>query len=195
MLDTYGRKYVNPLIDLGAKFFSKLNFKPNNITVLALLLGVLSSILIYFDKMILAVIMLWISGYLDSVDGAMARMEGISSSWGTLLDITFDRIVELSIILILALKFQESRLSLLFLTMTILISMTIFLTVGALAKNNGVKSFRYQAGVAERSEGFIFFSFMILFSTSHLNILTNLFSVIILITIIQRILEAKRLLS
>lgn len=193
MLDTYGRKYVNPLIDFGAKVFSNFKLTPNQVTLMALLLGILSSVLIYFDKIILAVILLWASGYLDSVDGAMARMKGISSSWGTLLDITFDRIVELGIILVLAFKFPESRLALLFLTMTILISMTIFLTVGALATNNGVKSFRYQAGVAERSEGFILFSLMILFSSSYLNVLTNLFSVVILITIVQRILEAKRL--
>ena len=195
MLDTYGRKYFNPLIDLGAKLFSKLNLKPNHITVLALIFGIISAILIYFDKLILSIIILWISGYLDSVDGAMARMKGESSSWGTLLDVTFDRIVELGMILVLAFKFPKSRLALLFLTMTILISMTIFLTVGALSKNNGVKSFRYQAGVAERSEGFIFFSLMILFSSSYLNTLINLFSFIILITIIQRTLEAKRLLS
>ena len=53
--------------------------------------------------------------------------------------------------------------------------MTIFLTVGALAQNNGMKSFRYQAGLAERSEGFICFSFMILLSSIKLNLVTNIF--------------------
>lgn len=195
MLDTYGRKYVNPVIDLGAKVLLKCKLTPNSVSIIALILGVLSSVLLYFDKLILAVVFLWISGYLDSVDGAMARIKSLTSNFGTLLDITFDRIVELGIIFVLALKFENSRLELLILTMMILISMTIFLTVGALAKNNGVKSFRYQAGIAERSEGFIFFSLMILLSYTKLGLVTNIFSIVILITIIQRALEAKKLLT
>lgn len=195
MLDTYGRKYVNPFIDLGAKVLLKCKLTPNSVSIIALILGVLSSVLLYFDKLILAVVFLWISGYLDSVDGAMARIKSLTSNFGTLLDITFDRIVELGIIFVLALKFENSRLELLILTMMILISMTIFLTVGALAKNNGVKSFRYQAGIAERSEGFILFSLMILLSYTKLGLVTNIFSIVILITIIQRALEAKKLLT
>ena len=73
-------------------------------------------------------------------------------------------------------------------------SMTIFLTVGALSEKKGVKSFYYQAGVVERSEGFIFFSLMILIP-SYLGIITNIFSILIIITAIQRFLEAKRLLD
>lgn len=195
MLDTYGRKYVNPLIDFGAKLLLKLRLTPNKVSILALFIGILSSIALYFDKLFFSIILLWISGYLDSVDGAMARKNNIISSFGTLLDITFDRIVEVSIIFILALKFENSRLQLLVLMIMILISMTIFLTVGALAKNEGFKSFKYQAGLAERAEGFIFFTFMILLSSINLNLLTNIFSIIIFITIIQRALEAKKILN
>ncbi|MGL5243994.1 MAG: CDP-alcohol phosphatidyltransferase family protein [Sarcina sp.] len=195
MLDTYGRKYVNPLINFGAKCFLRIKLKPNEVTFLALIVGVLTGVFIYIDKLVIAVITLWISGYLDSVDGAMARESKKTSALGTLMDITFDRIVELTIILVLAIRFPESRLNFLILTMLILISMTIFLTVGALAQNNGVKSFRYQAGLAERSEGFILLSLMIVFSNTQLNLFINLFSLIIGITIIQRAVEARKLLK
>lgn len=161
MLDTHARKYVNPIIELGAKFLLKLNLTPNNVTILALLIGVSTSIFLYFDMQISAVILLWVSGYLDAVDGAMARKSNSSSSFGTLLDIVSDRIVEVSIVLVLGLKFIDVRYNLIILTVCILMSMTIFLTVGALSEKKGVKSFYYQAGVAERSEGFIFFSLMI----------------------------------
>ncbi|MPQ42732.1 CDP-alcohol phosphatidyltransferase family protein [Clostridium tarantellae] len=195
MLDTYGRRYVNPLINFGAKCFLKIKLKPNEVTLLALMVGILAGLFIYLDKSIIAVITLWLSGYLDSVDGAMARESKKISPLGTLMDITFDRIVELTIILVLAVRFPESRLNLLILTMTILISMTIFLTVGALAKNNGIKSFRYQAGLAERSEGFIFLSLMIIFANTYLNLFINLFTLIIGITIFQRAIEAKKILK
>ena len=194
MLDTHARKYVNPIIELGAKFLLKLNLTPNNVTILALLIGVSTSIFLYFDMQISAVILLWVSGYLDAVDGAMARKSNSSSSFGTLLDIVSDRIVEVSIVLVLGLKFIDVRYNLIILTVCILMSMTIFLTVDALSEKKGVKSFYYQAGVAERSEGFIFFSLMILIP-SYLGIITNIFSVLIIITAVQRFLEAKRLLQ
>ena len=194
MLDTHARKYVNPIIELGAEFLLKLKLTPNNVTILALLLGVSTSIFLYFDMQIIAVTLLWVSGYLDAVDGAMARRSNSSSSFGTLLDIVSDRIVEVSIVLVLGLKFVDVRYNLIVLTVCILMSMTIFLTVGALSEKKGVKSFFYQAGVVERSEGFIFFSLMILIP-SYLGIITNIFSILIIITAIQRFLEAKRLLD
>ena len=194
MLDTHARKYVNPIIELGAKFLLRLKLTPNNVTILALLLGISTSIILYFDMQIIAVTLLWVSGYLDAVDGAMARRSNSSSSFGTLLDIVSDRIVEVSIVLVLGLKFVDVRYNLIVLTVCILMSMTIFLTVGALSEKKGVKSFYYQAGVAERSEGFIFFSLMILIP-SYLGIITNIFSILIIITAIQRFLEAKRLLD
>lgn len=194
MLDTHARKYVNPIIELGAKFLLKLKLTPNNVTILALLLGISTSIFLYFDMQVVAVIVLWISGYLDAVDGAMARRSNSSSSFGTLLDIVSDRIVEVSIVLVLGIKFIDVRYNFIVLTVCILMSMTIFLTVGALSEKKGVKSFYYQAGVAERSEGFIFFSLMILFP-GYLRIITNIFSILITVTAIQRFLEAKRLLD
>ncbi|WP_305303193.1 CDP-alcohol phosphatidyltransferase family protein [Romboutsia ilealis] len=194
MLDTHARKYVNPIIELGAKFLLKLKLTPNNVTILALLLWISTSIFLYFDMQVVAVIVLWISGYLDAVDGAMARRSNSSSSFGTLLDIVSDRIVEVGIVLVLGIKFVDLRYNFIVLTACILMSMTIFLTVGALSEKKGVKSFYYQAGVAERSEGFIFFSLMILFP-SYLRIITNIFSILIIVTAIQRFLEAKRLLD
>lgn len=194
MLDTHARKYVNPFIEYGANFFIKVKISANNITILALILGILSSVLLYFDKNIFAVIILWISGYLDAVDGLVARKTNSSSSFGTVLDITFDRIVEIGIILVIGMKFADVRFNLIILLASILISMVIFLTVGAVSEKSGIKSFYYQAGVAERSEGFIMFSLMML-SKNNLNVIINLFSFIILITAIQRISEARKILK
>ena len=42
MLDTYGRKYVNPIIDLGANTLLKLRLTPNGVSIIALIIGVLS---------------------------------------------------------------------------------------------------------------------------------------------------------
>ncbi|WP_297517997.1 CDP-alcohol phosphatidyltransferase family protein [uncultured Clostridium sp.] len=194
MLDTRGRRNVDFIIDFIATIFIKLKFTANNVTVFALIVGLLSSVLIYFQYYILAVILLWISGALDAVDGAVARKTKHSSLFGTLMDITFDRIVEIGIIFALGLKFTDSLLSLLLLAFSIILSMTIFLTVGALSQNDGIKTFRYQAGLVERTEAFILFSVMILF-TSHLTVIAFVFAGLIFITAMQRFYEAYKLLS
>lgn len=193
MLDTHARKYVNGIIEGGADFFLRLKLTPNQVTLLALLIGTGVSVSIYLDMGILAVILLWLSGYLDAVDGSMARKSKQSSAVGTLMDITFDRIVEIGIILAIGIKFVDMRMNLIILLASILMSMTIFLTVGALTEKKGMKSFYYQAGLAERSEGFILFSIMILFPM-YLSITINLFSTMVLITAAQRFLEARKIL-
>ena len=194
MLDTHGRKYLSPLFKGAANIFLKLNMTPNNITVIGFLIGVLPFVCIYFDNPLIAVTLLWISGFLDAVDGEMARISGNSTPWGTLMDITFDRLVELGVILAIALKHPQFRLELLFLTAAIILSMTIFLTVGALSQNKGSKSFYYQAGVAERTEGFLFFTLMVLMP-KHLTLITSIFAILIVITALQRMIEARRLLK
>ncbi|UWD49048.1 CDP-alcohol phosphatidyltransferase family protein [Clostridioides difficile] len=193
MLDTHARKYVEPFISKGAKFFLKLKLTPNNVTIIALVVGISTSLFIYLDMKVLAIITLWVSGYLDAVDGNMARSSNKTSLFGTLMDITFDRIVEISMILVFGLKMIDVRLNLMILLSSILMSMTIFLTVGALTDKKGMKSFYYQAGVAERSEGFILFTLMILFQ-SYIGMIANLFSIVVLFTAIQRLLEAKKIL-
>jgi CDP-diacylglycerol--glycerol-3-phosphate 3-phosphatidyltransferase len=192
VLDTHARKYVDPIIDKTSKGFLTLNMTPNQVTILAFITGVIASVLVYFDYNIVACLLLWLSGFLDAVDGAMARKSNNSTPWGTLLDITFDRIVEIFIIISLALKFNQLIFNYLILTCCIIFSMTIFLTVGALSEKNGIKSFYYQAGVAERTEGFIFFTFMILIP-NNTGLITNIFSLLIFITAIQRMMEAKKI--
>lgn len=192
MLDTYGRKIANPFIEFIANKFIKINLSANEITILAVIIGLLVGALIYFEYNILAVITLWLSGLLDAVDGTVARKQSNSTAWGTLMDITFDRIVELTVIISIALKFPESRLSLIILSSSIIISMTVFLTVGALSEKKGIKSFYYQAGIAERTEGFILFSLMILFSNKSI-IITYIFAILVIITAIQRMMEARKI--
>lgn len=194
MLDTYGRKYFQKFIEVGANLGIKFGFSANNITIFALFLGVISGVINYFYSPFLSVIILWLSGYFDAVDGTIARKTKSSSDFGTVMDITFDRIVEGSIIISMALKYSSLAVSLVILTVCIVLSMTVFLTTGMLAEKKGEKTFYYQAGLAERTEGFIMLSLIMLMGEKSL-IIINLFIIMILITIIQRFLEAKKILK
>ncbi|WP_417204143.1 CDP-alcohol phosphatidyltransferase family protein [Acetoanaerobium sticklandii] len=193
MLDTHGRKYVEPIIESIANGFINRNISANKVTVLAFLLGISSGIWMLMGEPLIATSVLWISGLFDAVDGAIARKTGTSSSWGALMDITFDRIVELSVIISLAVLYPSARLALIMLTGSIIISMTVFLTVGALSKNTKNKAFYYQAGLAERTEGFIMSSLMMLFS-NYIIIITIVYFLAILFTAGQRLKEAYELL-
>ncbi|AIY05439.1 CDP-alcohol phosphatidyltransferase [Planococcus sp. PAMC 21323] len=193
MLDTHARKHVQPVVDKTADFLLKIGLSANSVTKIAFAVGLSSGVFIYLDQPLWAVIVLWLSGYLDVVDGTMARKTK-PSPWGTLLDISFDRMVEISVILGLAFRFPDAMWALLLLSTSIIVAMTVFLTVGALTDKKGVKSFYYQAGLAERTEGFILFTLMIVFST-HLIAITLIFVAIQLFTIYQRMAEAKRILN
>ena len=192
MLDTKARKAVQPIFEKTANFFIARNLTPNHITVLALMIGLVPAGLLFLGVPgIWAVGVLWVSGFLDAVDGTMARITKASSPFGTIMDITFDRIVEISLIILIAGRFSAEPLIFVFLATTIIVNMTIFLTVGAATDKASEKSFYYQPGLTERTEGFIMFSLMILLS-GYTDIIAMIFSGMILFTSGQRFLEAYR---
>ncbi len=71
---------------------------PNTITVVSLLFSFLPATLYYFKHVQLGGLLLLVSGGLDVMDGAVARVTGRTSSFGGFLDSTFDRISDLAIL-------------------------------------------------------------------------------------------------
>lgn len=194
MLDTHCRRYIQPLIGVGAEIAMKFGLSANAVTIIAMLLGVFSGGLVVFGFNVLAVLVLWFSGYLDAVDGTIARKTKSSSAFGTVMDITFDRMVEGAVILGVAYKYSEFSFISLILAISIIISMTIFLTTGPLAENKGEKTFYYQAGLAERTEGFLMLSLIILLK-ENAGLVINIFTGMVLFTAFQRFREARKILK
>ncbi|MFB5663973.1 CDP-alcohol phosphatidyltransferase family protein [Alteribacillus sp. HJP-4] len=193
MLDTHARKYVQPLIGKTADGLLRIGLTANQVTGISFIIGAACGPLIFYDLPAAAVVLLWLSGFLDAVDGSMARKTK-TSAFGTVMDVTFDRIVEISVILGLAFRFPDTMWALLLLSVSIIFSITVFLTVGNVSDKSDMKSFYYQAGLAERTEGFILFSFMIMFPAMLL-FFTLLFFAVETFTGIQRMFEAKKILK
>ena len=84
-------------------FFSKSGLNPNQITLLSLLPAVISFYFIINQNFLLATLFFAITGFLDIVDGAVARVMGRVTIKGAYLDTIIDRYVEFLIILGLAL--------------------------------------------------------------------------------------------
>lgn len=194
MLDTHGRKYLDKYFNITSDYLIKLGLKPTQSTCIALVTGMLASLVYYFDNIVIAILLLWFSGFLDAVDGAMARKMRSITKTGTLLDICFDRVVELVFIVVFALKHQDSTFALLCLTCAIVLSMSVFLTSGMLLENNGKKSFHYQAGLMERTEGFIMFTIMMILNSSMKEI-AFIYAALVLFTAVQRLMEAIKALE
>lgn len=152
-------------VDSIARFLGN-KIKPNTITLLALSVGLLSAVSLYFDKY-LCVFLLLLSGYLDILDGSVARLQNASSNFGTLLDILSDRLVEVFIIIAI---FISQPLQNLWVAVLMFISISFcmysFLLVGIFSQRESQKSFYYSSGLIERAETFIFFIVMILLPTA-----------------------------
>ncbi|HEY3367875.1 MAG TPA: CDP-alcohol phosphatidyltransferase family protein [Symbiobacteriaceae bacterium] len=194
MIDTYLRRFVQPVFDQTAATMDRAGATPNQVTVGAFAVGLAAGPLVATGHPFCATGVLWLSGLLDVVDGSLARRTGRSSAWGTTMDIVFDRLVEVGVMLGLAARYPAAGTAMLWLMGAIIFSMTVFLTVGALAEKQGVKSFYYQAGVMERTEGFILFSAMMLLP-AYLVPLTWLFVAVESFTGLQRFYEAHQIFS
>lgn len=192
MLDTKARKYLQPAFEKMADLLIYMKISANQLTEVALLFGLLAAISVYFGYNIIGVVLLWISGSLDAVDGTIARRTASSSALGTVLDILFDRVVEILVLLAIAFTNPFTGIYIAIVLSSIIISMTVFLTVGALAEKKCEKSFYYQPGLVERTEAFIMISLVVLITGFRVEILL-LFAAMILFTAFQRVREATRI--
>ncbi|HNY97564.1 MAG TPA: CDP-alcohol phosphatidyltransferase family protein [Candidatus Pacearchaeota archaeon] len=86
-----------------ANVFTKLPLTPNQVTVISIFFALASAYYLYIGDILMGLIMLIISGYLDLVDGAIARAKGLASKTGAYIDTITDRYVE--IILLIGMSF------------------------------------------------------------------------------------------
>lgn len=189
--NVYQRIFINPFI--SHSWLQKI--PPNLITLCSLFVGLIASLFIFLHLPIPALIMLVISGFLDTVDGSLARLQHCSSSFGSALDIFCDRVVEFTVIFSLFLYAPEERgvIALLMLGSTLL-CITSFLVVGIFTANRSNKSFYYSSGMIERSEAFIFFALMILFP-SQFFLLGSCFAALTMLTSLIRLAEFYKISS
>lgn len=192
MIEPYIRpSYQQILGDPLAQMLGKI-LSPNAITLLSVLTGVGILPTLLSNQTTIALILLVLSGLLDTLDGTVARLSHKASPFGTVLDILGDRVVEFAIVLGLFLVSPEHRaLACIIMLGSMLICVTSFLVVGIFSKNESHKSFHYSSGLMERPEAFVFFGAMILFY-DYFQILAFLFSFLVFLTALLRMIEFKK---
>jgi len=141
----------------------------NQLTIIGLVIGLISSLFIYLSSVntelsitfiVLSMIFIIISFFIDTLDGSVARFEG-PTIFGGILDIFCDRLVEISIIVAIV---ATDPLNLvwpgMFTLAAIIMCISMFLIVGGIIKRDELdeksKVIIYQGGLMERSETFFF---------------------------------------
>lgn len=164
----------------------------NHVTLFAVLIGVSVLPLLYWQHPWLAAIALLLSGYLDTLDGTLARLAEHASDLGSCFDIVGDRLVEAMVIIGLFAVAPDTRgLACLLMFASILLCITSFLVVGIFTANQSAKSFHYSEGLIERAEAFIFFILMILWPSAFIW-LTWLFVILVNVTTCLRLYDFYR---
>lgn len=191
MLETLTRNtYQKYCVDFIAIKLSKIT-NPNTITLFATLFGLSVPILLTQNHPDIAILMLLLSGYCDTLDGTIARFQKKTSDFGTMLDIMSDRVVECAVIFGLFMADPLTRGPItLGMLVSIILCITSFLTVGVFTKNNGDKNFHYSPGLMERAEAFIFFIAMILLP-KYFEQLGLVFIILVLWTTFHRIIDFR----
>jgi archaetidylinositol phosphate synthase len=193
VLDTKARRFVQPALDAIAAACLRSGVGADALTVAGMLVGVAAAAIVVLGHPLAGFAVLWLSGLIDAADGTLARLT-LATPLGAILDITFDRVVEISMIAALAWLHPEARLELVILAGIVAIAMSLFLSIGAAVQNSSAKSFHYAPGLGERTEAFICLSLMIL-DQARLALWTWVFIAVIVFTMGQRLLHARRMLT
>ncbi|WP_058512655.1 CDP-alcohol phosphatidyltransferase family protein [Legionella santicrucis] len=178
----YQQIFVNPIANHLPYFIT-----PNQITLLSGILGLLIFPALLFHQEFLAICLLLLSGYCDTLDGTVARFSQQTSNWGSVLDIMIDRLVELVVVLALwCVAPLERGLWCLLMLGSMLLCITSFLVVGIFSENHSQKSFHYSPGLMERAEAFSFFIAMMVWPHAFV-FLAFLFTLLVTFTAIVRL--------
>ncbi len=98
--DGYISKYVNrKASEPMAQLLAKTRVTPNQITWAAFVIALLSFISFIFGHNIVGGLLVQLSSIVDGVDGSLARLKGMTSTFGGFLDSVLDRYADILIVL------------------------------------------------------------------------------------------------
>jgi len=98
--DGYISKYVNrKASEPMARLFAKTKITPNQITWTAFGIALLSFISFIFGLNIIGGLLVQLSSIVDGIDGSLARLKGMTSTFGGFLDSVLDRYADILIVL------------------------------------------------------------------------------------------------
>jgi phosphatidylglycerophosphate synthase len=197
MLDTWFNRTgsaTDRFLNGAAQAFIDRGVRAEMLTYAAVAIGVLSAGLFYCGFGPLAFGLLLLSGFLDAVDGRVARLGEGATPWGGVLDLTFDRVVEAAVLLGITVPRPELHVPGLVLAATWYVNLCVFLAVGTATEKHGEKIIDYPPGVLERGEALVF-AFIVVVLPATAALAAYLYAVLEVVTAAQRFAHGRRALS
>jgi phosphatidylglycerophosphate synthase len=194
MLDSFFARpgsAVARALDAAALRLVRQGVAPNSLSYTALTLGLTAAWLFLLGHRKPALLMLVLSGLIDAIDGRVARLGRGATPWGGVLDLTFDRLVEVAVLLGLALPKKQWHLPALVLACTWYVNLCVFLAVGAASETRKEKVIDYPPGLVERTEGLLF-AFIVVFVPRRAPVAFYVYAALELATAAQRFLYGRR---
>ena len=98
-----GVRFTEPVV----RVLARTGITPNALTWLGLLLSIISAVLIAGNNLIPAALLLMVAGFLDMLDGALARHTGRVTESGGVLDSALDRLSESAVFIGMLVLFAD----------------------------------------------------------------------------------------
>ncbi|HDD35683.1 MAG TPA: CDP-alcohol phosphatidyltransferase family protein [Candidatus Desulfofervidus auxilii] len=175
---------------LGGKFdkyITKLlpkNVSPNTYTLLGLIVTIIASLFLAFGYFILGGLFIFLAGFFDMADGAIARTTGRVSEFGGFLDSVIDRYADLLFFFALCFHYYHVRNVFLFLCTLFTIAGSI-LTSYVRARAEVFLNQKCNVGIIERPERILFLGVGGLFDL--FNYIIPILAILSNLTVFQRI--------
>ena len=152
MLEKYlkeqSEKFAWPFI----RFCIFIGIKPNVLSVIGLLVVALGCYLLFIDLKTLGAIVIFLGSAIDGLDGPLARKTNTMSDKGALIDSFIDRIGELFIWSVVAIRFTTTDLEL-FVILSVVTASNLIPYLRARGESLGIDN---KVGIAARPERVIF---------------------------------------
>lgn len=197
MLDTWFNRAgsaTDKALNNAAQALVDVGFSAELLTYAGVGFGTLAGALFYYGYVAQGFACLLFSGFLDAIDGRVARLGEGPTLWGGVLDLTFDRVVEASVLLGITIPRPELHVPGLVLAATWYVNLCVFLAVGAASEKRGEKMIEYPPGLLERGESLIF-AFAVVALPSIAGLAAYVYAVLEVITAAQRFSHGRRELS
>ncbi len=195
-LNMHREKFNRLSIKVGIAF-SRLGLSANQWTVLTVIPAAISSYFLVNRDFLPAAVFLLAAGFIDMVDGAVARVTGTVSKLGAYLDTVIDRYVEFAIIaglLFARLPSVIFRIELWILAYLFGAMMTTY--AKAAAKEKDITSKELRGGILERAERLIILFFGLLlahYDLIYLSYMVMILAVLANLSALQRIAMAAKI--
>ena len=175
------------------KVFDKciIKINPNKITLLALIAAIIAGYLFYEQYILLASLFVLLNGFLDVLDGQIAKKYG-TSKFGDFLDHTFDRLADVAIFTGIAL----SGIVPMELGFGALIALLLVSYLGTQAQ--AISHKRLYAGILERADRLVIIiiaGFITIFYEKAIYYAIWIILILSILTFIQRFLLSRRLID